>query len=372
MKIFLFFFFLAPVSVFALSEKEYIAFGLKLEESINKKNADLFKQSFDIDAFLAKTLIFSSSAKDFNKEFTRGIYQGFNLGQTIINNLGDNGIYSFLKYYRKQDEHHILFRIYTDGGGINYHDFEVKKIRRSVRIVDCYIFLSGENLSETVRRIYAASMLELSSSEMKSLQERSSEFQKTLEIRKLMEEQEFKKAQALFKDIDSVYRRQKPFQLLNIQLSSHLEEEVYVRSIKEYEALFPNDPSLNLVSIDGYFLTKKYDMALKNIDRLDHELPVKDPLLDFFRGNCYFSMEKYDSAATYYDSFNNLFPGFETVYWSLAECYFLAGKTEEALKTLDNLIERFSYSKEQINILLEENSDFTTIEMYKKWFEKKD
>lgn len=361
---------LASTNLFAFSEKDYLNFAFDLQESINNKNAELFRKSFDMEAFLGKALVLSYSSKeltDYKREFSQGLSSSFNLGQSIIDNLGEVGFYSFLKYYTKNDEHHLLFRIYTDGGGINYHDFEVKRVRRAVKIIDCYVFMAGENMSESVRRAYTSAFNDVSTLDVAPLESVSKAYAIGTQTRKLMQEKEFKKAQMLFNTIDSVNRKQKSLQLLHIQLSSALEEEVYVNAINEYEGLFPNDPSLNLVSIDGYFFKKNYSAVLDNIKKLEQQLPIKDPLLNLLRANCYYAMQKYDSAAMHFDFLVNDFAGYETFYWSSTESHYLAGHIEQALNVLDLIVEQLGYTKDDINLLLDE-SDLVSTELYKQWF----
>jgi tetratricopeptide (TPR) repeat protein len=90
------------------------------------------------------------------------------------------------------------------------------------------------------------------------------------------------KALAALAALPKKAQESKPLQLLKIQAASAVDDASYEAAIAGYEKLFPGDPSLNLVSIDGFIVRKNFSEALKVVDRLDESLGG-DPYLDELR-----------------------------------------------------------------------------------------
>ena len=91
-------------------------------------------------------------------------------------------------------------------------------------------------------------------------------------------------------------------------------------TIKDYEESYPKDPSLQLVSIDGYIINKQFDKALKSIDVLDSSIHG-DSFLNYLRGNVLFHNEKYEESLKMFAKVNEDFPDFFDAYESKLAIY---------------------------------------------------
>ena len=132
------------------------AIGEKMDEALITEDQEYLNGLFDKKAFTKSIIIDSDdqAVKGFNEGFLSGFDQPlafFNLIFGQVQAQGDE--LSFVRAYVKNGTPHILFRIYGNGGR-NYHDYELKEIDGQLKIIDLYIYIAGENLTETIRRFY--------------------------------------------------------------------------------------------------------------------------------------------------------------------------------------------------------------------------
>lgn len=143
---------------YTLKKEDYIGFAKKLESSIKKGDSLFLDTAFNKKAFVKKINDGKEGdpkllTTDINEAFTEGIMSRLKFGTEIVKNL-EGGYYTFLKYYTNPEGvPHLVFRLFGKSG-LNYHDFELSEVNGIVKISDCYILLSGEELSQSIRNAY--------------------------------------------------------------------------------------------------------------------------------------------------------------------------------------------------------------------------
>jgi predicted Zn-dependent protease len=80
-----------------------------------------------------------------------------------------------------------------------------------------------------------------------------------------------------------------------VAASAYLGEAQYQSAIDALRRAYPNDASLDLMLLDGYFMKKRYDEALQAVDRIDRSLGG-DPYLDVMRANMLLAKGDVDGA----------------------------------------------------------------------------
>ena len=259
-----------------LTNEEAISFAKQMQTSIKKGDGAFLDNAFDKDAFIGKMNL---PDKDAGKGFGKGIMDKLNLGTQISNSLSDQDQFEFIKHYVKEGKHHIIFRLYgAKESTLNYHDYELLKVNNECRIADVYIYMSGETLAETMRNMYT------------ELFEKSKEMDKNTvagmgdlgDIKKLMQRGKNAEAKRMFDALPAYLKESKAVLLFNVLICSSLSNEEYSEAINMFGEKFPNEPNMNLLMIDGYFLQKDYVKMLAAVNALDSQIN-KDPLMDFYR-----------------------------------------------------------------------------------------
>ncbi len=263
-----------------LTKDEAVEFAKELQQNMAKGNGSFLDEAFDKKEFTKRMNLPDDNEA---RGYARGVMQKLTIGSQITNALTDKDNFSFVKHYVKNDTQHVLFRLYTDNdGSLNYHDYELMKSGDKCKIADVYIYMSGETLAETLGNLYTIFSNHASSSNKSLSPENLDGLEDFKRLKDLVQKGKSAEAKEIFDKLPLYLRNTKIALLMNTRICSNLENEKYSKAIALYKEHFPNEPNLNMIMIDGYFLQKDYTSALNAINALDSQIN-KDPLLDYYR-----------------------------------------------------------------------------------------
>jgi hypothetical protein len=285
-----------------VTKEEALTLAKAIANSTKNKNVKLFRSYFDYDAMADKIAI--QSENKLTKEEKYSLKAGFDnadLPGKIIQPIGNDGTYEFVKHYEKDKIQHLIFRLYASEG-MNYHDFELINKNGKPKIADIYVYLTGENISKT----FSDLMLNNRSFSAKKLKEINS----IKQIRAMLTNGENEKALEAFNKISADLRIQKSFQIIYIEITSKIDNELYSKAIEEYKNSFPNEPNIYLMLVDNYILNKQFDKAIFCINKVDSMIN-KDPFLDYYRGLVYNSKGDSKMAQQHFEAAYKDIPGFD-------------------------------------------------------------
>jgi tetratricopeptide (TPR) repeat protein len=327
-----------------LTKAEALDFAKKIEISIGKRDGTVLDESIDDKALFKKMNL--ASGKD-SRSFQAGLKQGMKMGTKISASLSAKGTYSLIKQYEKDKVQHLLFRLYDDRM-INYHDYELKRTGGQPKVADIYIYMSGEKFSETLKNIFVQFKDEFKET---ANSESDGWIKKMPEIRALINKGKHEEALAIYNSIPAKIKTARLFQIVHVEICSGLSDEEYNKAITDYETLYPNEPNMQLLLIDGYILRKDYDKALNAVNELDKMID-KDPLLDFHRAMCY-TLKKDDvkRVACLERLIKNL-PDFEDGISELLVDYFETGQFEKAKPLVDRFKNKSDFDQSTLTMLL--------------------
>jgi hypothetical protein len=335
-----------------LTDQEVNEFGKNLEASVNKRQAEFFDNAIDRKTLIKKANIPPGSHSE---PFKRGLNKGMDVGTSLKQALSANATYTMIKHYTKDDVHHLLFRLYDDGR-LNYHDMELTRAKGEPRIADMFIYTAGENLSETLHKIYLqfAPMMK----DKSFVNQNDTWLTKMPEIRQLMAQDKYREALEIYNRIPDSIQKGRAFQILHVQVSSGLSSEEYNAAIEEYKRLYPNEPNMHLLLLDGYIINKEYEKALNAINELDRQIN-KDPLLDYYRFLCYKLMNDAGNAKSSLLRLTQNMPDFADGQIELIAMNLDENNQEEARKIITSYRNKKSFDQELLTTLLNQYPGFT-------------
>ncbi len=326
-------------------------FARQLQSSIEKRSPDFFNTAIDKKKFLKKAGLGSGKNA---RSFGSGIEDRLNMGTTMINSLSRKATYQLVKQYEKDKKQHVLFRLYDDGS-LNYHDIELIKSGSSVKIDDIFIYTSGEYLSETIKGLFE---------QMKGIMDKgSNSFEKNTVItdlprmRKLMNEGKYEEAVSIYESLPPDIRKLRAVQIIHVLISSGLDDtEKYSDAIEEYKKLYPDEPNMHLLLLDGYVLKKEYGKAMFSINEMDRMIN-KDPFLDYYRYLVYSHQQDDVNSKICIERLVKNMPDFEDGMLELIGTYL-----EEKNKiAADDWIKKFrlksSFDQDRLDVLINANED---------------
>ncbi|MCQ2284385.1 MAG: hypothetical protein MJZ57_05740, partial [Bacteroidales bacterium] len=133
-----------------LNEESVTSFARNIVESIYNGNADIFNKSIDknhIKSILSENSIVYSG---FDVEGGQKYFENcLRVGDIALQTVNDGGTFAFVKYYKKDNQHHIIFRTYNDFI-VNFADYIVDTVKGALMIKDGFIYNTGSMLSKNV------------------------------------------------------------------------------------------------------------------------------------------------------------------------------------------------------------------------------
>lgn len=348
----------------------------KVEEMAYAIDSTLYAQDgsytnkvYDMQALAKRFLIEKDNekVKTFNKGFIRGFSTKFKFGNVMLEHIKAGASYDFMRVEKvSANQFYIFFRLYNEG--INYHKHLVVFKEGKPKIIDTYVYITGEYLSDTFRSIYNSALG--SQSFLKKLLFKDNtlkDLEQLTVMKKLKDKGDFKGVEAAYQKLSKNARGKKITKILRLLAAQKLSEKLYGEVIKDYETSFPNDPSLYLVSLDGLIMAQKYDKAIAAINTLD-KLIGGDEFLNLVRGNLYYMKSDKEKAIGLFEQFVEDYPNFFDAYDSLLTLYTEEKKYTKAIEILDIFVNKFESPKEALIKVVKENFDaFAKTKEFLKW-----
>ncbi|MEX0275311.1 MAG: tetratricopeptide repeat protein [Flavobacteriaceae bacterium] len=290
----------------------------------------------------------SSNLKKYEKGFTEGFLRNFqNVGNQIVKEVENGGFYDLisLRYDVLEKTYHLLFRLYSETSGLNYHDYQlVYRNEGEFKVLDVYTYTTGENLSRTINNIYLLSLPKTIVDKFLSFGKMASHI-KLGRASQMIQKGNYKGAHMLLESLNGSLNDQKIFHVLNIQCSQFLNEETHLKALEGLRKHFPHDHSTNLMLIDYYILQNDSDGALTCIHRL--EKSTQDNFLDYIRGNVYVSANQFNRALPYYLKTVENYPLYVNARLNIIACQVQIGDFHKAITEIDTMIKEGFMTKQE-------------------------
>lgn len=158
---------------------------------------------------------------------------------------------------------------------VGYDELMVGKHGKDVKLVDLYSFAQGDWLSD----LLSSGMDAMSEQGVDGSMDAASQLKKSRELQK---DGKFAEALATIDALPKEVHNSRMVQMARLRVADQLSEDAYKQALDELAKLFPNDPSVALVDVDGAFLRGDYTGALKDIDTIDAAVGG-DPFQDAIR-----------------------------------------------------------------------------------------
>ena len=373
---------LTSLSLPVLSQLEdYDYWILSLADSMNysllEDEGNFVNDLFNMDRFFEKILIENDdeNIQEYNEYFTGEFFGELEFGNILSKSIQQTGgYYDYLNHYLDVDgKIHILFRLFGDDMGVNYHDFQFEYIDSAYQITDLYIYFSGELLSETYTQMYRQLLRDFLNKKSNTFHRAKalSSWELVNKARKLNQEEKFKEAIDVFNTIPEKYQSQRYFQFWKIQLYLDLEDPTgYEEALQEFEKAYPDDPSIFLLAIDKYTILGDFDEAIRYINKLDVKVGL-DPFLNFMRANMYYLKEDFEMAEKLmllvYEDFQ-----FLTLNILMFSVYHDSNQPEKAINSLSQIEKEYEVTRLEIfDWIKEDFKEFCESQIFLDWKNEK-
>ncbi len=290
-------------------EDAFRDFAHAVEAGINEGHAEAL--TVDVIALFRRVTADIPTSDEFKAGFVRGMKKAGGdksvsqkFGEQLVSSVREGGSLKLLRLHSVNGETHALYRLVSGKQALNYIDLHLERSAPGpVRVSDLYLYLLGETFGDSLRRLYLLGAASAQATYLDRLMGKEQTLVKFAgafkEVQQLQQEGKHAEVVAAVAKLPPEVRKEKYFLLIRVSEAQALGDEAqYRRAIEAYEAALPDDPSLDLISVDGEFLRKQYDRALNRIDRLDRR--VHDPYLEFLRGSILFAKGDERGAGQHY------------------------------------------------------------------------
>jgi hypothetical protein len=330
-----------------VSRDEAVEISHRIDSTISKKHPHYINELLNESVFAKKVASHLHSTN--SAAIMKGIKQALNrfqLGDKILESMAANGKYELVKIYEKEGTQHLLFRLFSDEG-LNYHDLELCKRNGKIGIADFYIYLSGENFSETLAALLTSFDKSVGDNEAES-----NDLVKNIrKIRDYADSKDYESAYKYYHKLPLDIQNQRTVQIAYLMICKEYDEDEYVEGLLKFKRLYPDDPNIDLLMMDAYIIKKEIPKAMAAIDNLDKYIN-SDPFLDYFRALISNIANNTTDARTYLERLYKNYPGFDSGVLELINNYIQAGMNEKANSLIKVYEQNENFDQESLKLYL--------------------
>ena len=272
-----------------ISQQEALKFAEQWTQAVQKKDFAAVKSLVDWNYIAGQVIEPFDVRDDFREGFMSGAQQlPRQLVPPISAAIGQGGSYQLVNVLKRNNEVHAVFRlVLANDGGLNYHDFRLKKFKGKIYSDQMFVALSGENISETMRR----AVLPILKNTTLQGGDLTPEFEAAMketesisEMSKAMANGDAAKVLGMYEMLSPEMKRNKLCQIYRISaFPAEKDPQQYIKLVDDYAQQFPNDPSLGLMTIDSAIYREDTDFLKRSHDQLTR-WSGKDPYFSLMVG----------------------------------------------------------------------------------------
>jgi len=346
-----------------ISEEEAAEFAEQIKQAVDSGDAAALDRLIDWSTLYDRSTSGGNAPEPFRQGFIKGLAQsqtnGKGISSGIIAAAQKGGSYRLLRNHTRENRPWLLFRILLPDQGVNYHDLLLaRRADGKVKAIDIHVFMSGELLSQTFRRAYlqiaaqqnAGFLEKLTGSDQKIV----NSYVKLGEMAQATRSGQFAPALEIYRTLAPEVQKEKSVLLVRLQAAQNLGDAEYTQAMEQFRQAHPDDTCIDILSIDYYFIKKRYAEAMACIDRVDRALGG-DPYLETMRAGVF--LEQNDPAAARASLHRAMAADSSLVdlYWSLINVSLKEKNFDETLQTLRTIRDKFHM----------EIADLKTVPLYK-------
>lgn len=346
------------------------AFAQRIASSMQSGDGAVLDRAIDIDAILERVYRGLDVSDTSKRDFGTGVKKTFHFGTAIAKEIESAGSYELLRVRQVEGKQRALFRLISPGG-VNYHDMELAPARdgKGQRVVDVFVFLSGEWLSDTMRRGFLPVMAHEKRGALERMTGVHSAYIENLpritELSTAVSNGDHARVLAIYRALPPAVQTDRNVMMMYYQAASKAGDAEYARALDEIKKAFPKDPALDLLLFDDYFLKKQWDGAVAALGRVRRALGG-DAYLDFLEGNIFYARGDHAAAKVRLNRAITAEPDLAEPYWTLITISLEQRTHDETARLLERVEVSAKVELQDVGNVAE-YAEFAKSKAYAQW-----
>ncbi len=133
-----------------LNEQTVTEFARQIATGIVNGHAEQLNNAFDAEHIRQlvseNSIVYSGFDVEGGEEYFE---KCLHIGEQAVHAINEGGDFAFIKYYVKDNEHHVVFRTYNDFN-LNFMDFVVDTVKGALKIKDGFVYNTGHLMSKNI------------------------------------------------------------------------------------------------------------------------------------------------------------------------------------------------------------------------------
>lgn len=357
----------------AITDAEREEFGEFLADCFNEGEMDALVARMDQSAYLKLITDGLGLTEAELVGFREGATKG--LASAIGQQFGNFTAGCFLRLQDSDRGKRILVRVMSEDGAVNYFGFIASRSRKGELLwQDCFIFLSGETMSETSRRTVLPLVSQMRKGALGFLKPKEAEYAQSFpavhKASQQMQAGQLIQAWHTLEPLPEAVKLDRTVLMLRLRIAQDIDEAKYLRVMEEWEKAFPDDQSLDLISIDSELMRKNYAGCLRRIEAVNKRVGG-DPYLTLLSANVCIESGDFETARKNARQALADEPTLYGAYDTLMSVGLRSNNPKETLAVLDEFGVRFPSVDVDAQIVHgdEAFADFRKTAEYKAWAE---
>lgn len=269
----------AEDAVKPLNEKDHEEFGRKLETAVAKGDKAALDQLIPITGLFELAIADLELVPKMRQSLMTEVEKSkskFSFRDELLGEIKKGGKYTLLRTRMVEGRQRVTMRLTGSDDDLNYHEFLLRRDANG-RVVaeDIYIFMTGEMLSSTLRRLVfnllpaggAQGLLEkLKGADQAYL----NSLRDVMRFSTAAKAGRNKDAMAIYRKLPEELQNDKAMILMAIMVAQKADDDdEYLAGMERFRKAYPKDPAIDFISIDYYVLKKQYGKAIESIQRVE-------------------------------------------------------------------------------------------------------
>lgn len=329
----------------------------------------------DLDQFADRILHGLPVSEEFRSSYRIQIAEDGGLAnvlQEIMDSVKAGGDYSLVQIMDRDGVHHPMFRLLLpEGRGFNHHEIILNQDKNGKsKIVDIFVYLTGEDVSDSLRAVDLTTFLEQVPELKDSLTGAEASFAASLkslqQIQSLAAENKGDEALKLYETLPEDLRTNKRTLLTKLGVAQRVSDEAYFQVLEEFQKHHPTEPAFLFRMLDMLAVQQRNEDVLQTADLLQQL--TGDAYLSLMKVNSLLALNRMEDARTAVAAAKKVSDSRIDVYWVEMSVLLKAKDFAAVAKQLDEIAAKFGMKFNDL-LAIPDYAEFVVSDEGRAWLE---